>query len=120
MERETGFEPTASGLESWPSGKLTFPTVWEPPAFLLYQNHIRTLSERPNNRTLLLEELCRTQSPHHMKTDNPNGCDYEYCLNRLALRGHQWRLSDQDRSTINYQGLASAEFLLHQEQIGLR
>jgi hypothetical protein len=29
-------------------------------------------------------------------------------------------LSDQDRSTIDYQGLASAEFFLHQEQIGLR
>jgi hypothetical protein len=29
-------------------------------------------------------------------------------------------LSDQHRSTIDYQGLASAEFFLHQEQIGLR
>ena len=88
--------------------------------FLLFQNHTRTLSERPHNRTLLLGESWRTQSPHHMKTDNPNGCDHKYCLNRLALRGHQWRLSDQDRSTIDYQGLASAEFFLHQKQIGLR
>ena len=51
----------------------------------------------------------------HIKTGNPNGCDHNYCLNRLALRGHEWRLSDKDRSTIDCQGLASAEFFLHQK-----
>src|SRR5258708_19147673 len=45
---------------------------------------------------------------------------HECYLNRWASRKQHWRLSDQDRSTIDYQGLASAEFFLHQEQIGLR
>jgi hypothetical protein len=38
----------------------------------------------------------------------------------LYCTGPSLTSSDQDRSTIDYQGLASAEFFLHQEQIGLR
>jgi hypothetical protein len=41
-------------------------------------------------------------------------------LSELAQRRQHWRLSDQHCSTIDYQGLASAEFFLHQKQIGSR
>jgi hypothetical protein len=37
-----------------------------------------------------------------------------YCF-VVCDKPSKWRLSDQDRSTIDYQGLASAELFLHQE-----